>query len=182
MLRQKFIPPGRCDALRGTYRTCSPNPTVINNSACLSLAWISSSLPWLYCSEALRSLWTPTTLPRGGNRTNVASPCCLHSVDCGQAARHCHPILCDSLLYSMMSSWAVPAAHAWVPSKHTSQCIPQLSKLHEEEEQFAVQRLSAPDRPCQECLCSLAHQPSWLHHTCGSIKGYRRFPIKHTHI
>lgn len=79
MLRQKFIPPGRCDALRGTYRTCSPNPTVINNSACLSLAWISSSLPWLYCSEALRSLWTLATLPRGGNRTNVTSPCCLHS-------------------------------------------------------------------------------------------------------
>lgn len=103
-------------------------------------------------------------------------PLFLHSVHCGQDACHCHPTPCDPLLYSMVSSWAVLAVRAYVLSKHTSQCIP--SAQHEEEEQFAVQRLSTPDRPCQEFLYSLPHQPSWLHHTCDSVKGYRRFPHK----
>lgn len=46
---------------------------------------------------------------------------------------------------------------------------------------FTAQRFSPSDSPCQEQLCSLPHQPSWLHLVWDSVKGHRRFPQVRTH-
>lgn len=172
MLRERFIP--------SQHVWCSPwyLQEVCPGSHCcqqslMSYPFMHPLIPVLsICnwSKVLRQHWTMVSQPWGGNRRNVISPWILHPLLSLQEG--CTPWL--------LSAWGSPpfllAVHPG-DSQHTllppPTCIPVHSLCNSAtfytwrkgaSLYFPAQRFSTSNSSCQEQLCSLPHQSSWLHH------------------
>lgn len=132
------------------------------------LILVSRTCNW---SEVLRQLWTMVSQPWGSNRRNVIFPWIT--------AGRLHPMTPQCLKTSsnfFLQSLLGTHRTSFCPLQHVSQLSKLLHMKKRSKFLLSSTKVFYPDSPCQEQLCSLLHQSSWLHHKWDSVKVHRGFP------